>query len=708
MEPKKGLRLKIIGSSLKKVVKRDGRIETFDSSRIKNAITQAFEATNQKDGSVIKEIVASVLEELENRFSASPPHVEQIQDIVEQQLIKRGLDKVAKAYILYRAGRAKIREAKSFLGVQDDLKLSISAIKVLRSRYLAKNEAGETIETPSAMFRRVAYEVALADRLYKADSKKSEEEFYSALSNLEFLPNSPTLMNAGRPLGQLSACFVLPVGDSISEIFEAVKKMAQIHQSGGGTGFSFSRLRPRGDIVRSTMGEASGPVSFMEIFDKTTSVIKQGGRRRGANMGVLSINHPDIIDFITAKSDPERFPNFNISVAVTDKFMKQVSMDQDYELINPRTGKVVRMVSAKSIFDLIVTQAWRTGDPGLIFIDRINKNNPTSFLGPISATNPCGEQPLHDFESCNLGSINLVKFINQDKKDLDWWRLRKIVNLGAHFLDNVIDVNKFPFKETEKITKENRRVGLGIMGWAEVLAILKIPYDSPEALALARRLMRFITDTARKASGDLARTRGEFPNFKKSKWYGRSRPLRNATSTTIAPTGAISIIADVSSGIEPFFAISFVRNILEGAKFFEINKYFENDLKRLGIFSEGIIAEIAKTGSCQDIQEFPREVRSIYKTALDISPSAHVRMQAAFQQYTDNAVSKTINLPENSSPEGVREAFLLAYKLGCKGITVYRYGSKPKQVLYLGGGPEGMLSADVEYAGGCPEPFCPY
>lgn len=569
--------------------------------------------------------------------------------------------------------------------IKSSLNLTSNALKVLERRYLQKDAEGKVIETPEEMFRRVAKAIAEADLKYEqsADIDKLEEEFYTLMTNLEFLPNSPTLMNAGTDIGQLSACFVLPVEDSIEKIFDSVKFTAMIHKTGGGTGFSFSRLRPKRDSVKTTGGVASGPVSFMKVFDAATEEIKQGGRRRGANMGMLRIDHPDIIEFITCKKDGKILQNFNISVSVTDKFMEAVKRNDQFSLINPRNNEETEKLDARNVFDLIVENSWQHGDPGMVFIDRVNRSNPTPKLGEIESTNPCGEQPLLPFESCNLGSINLSKFVSDGA--IEYERLKRVIRLSVHFLDNVIDVNKYPIPQIDETTKKNRKIGLGIMGFADMLIKLGIKYDSQDALSVAEEIMEFIDKEAKSASEELATKRGTFPSFESSV-YDRpnGRKLRNATVTTIAPTGTLSLIANCSSGIEPLFAVAYVRRVLEGEMLVEVNPVFKDMAKGDGYYTEELMKRIAKTGSIRDMEEIPEDVQQLFVTAHDISPGWHIRMQGAFQNHVDNAVSKTVNFPHDAEKEDVKEAYLLAYELGCKGVTVYRDRSRDVQVLTKG------------------------
>ncbi len=569
------------------------------------------------------------------------------------------------------------------------LKLTENALTVLERRYLKKVD-GKVVETPEQMFRRVAANIAAveADVYGKPEDevKRIEEEFYKIMSDLEFIPNSPTLMNAGLELQQLSACYVLPVPDSMEGIFDAIKYAALIHKSGGGTGFSFSRIRPKNDRVLSTGGVASGPISFMKVFNTATNAVKQGGTRRGANMAILRVDHPDILEFIDAKRNDEELTNFNISVGLTAEFMNALERGENYKLVNPRNGEVVGELNAKEVMDKIVEGAWKNGEPGIVFLDRINEANPTPKLGVIESTNPCGEQPLLPYESCNLGSINLSKLVKGSgkKAKVDYDRLGQLVDIAVRFLDNVIDANRFPLDLIEEMTKKTRKIGLGVMGFAEMLILLGIPYDSEEALRTGESVMKFINERAMQASEKLAEERGSFPAFGDSIYAGKRKSLRNATLTTIAPTGTISIIAGTSSGIEPLFAICYQRNVLDNDKLIEVNPVFEKVAKERGFYSPELMAEIAEKGSIQDIESIPDDVRRVFVTALDVDPVWHVMMQAVFQRHTHNAVSKTCNLRNEATKEDVYNIYMLAYREGCKGITVYRDGSRESQVLTTG------------------------
>jgi ribonucleoside-diphosphate reductase alpha chain len=597
-----------------------------------------------------------------------------IEKMIESKLLEYGLTKPI-----------SIRLDQSIF-LKNRLMLSDNARRVLRRRYLKKDSQGKVTETPDRMFQRVAGHIAKAEKKFGGDDnriKEVEELFYRIMTEFKFLPNSPTLMNAGRRLGQLAACFVLPVEDSMEGIFGALRNAALIHKSGGGTGFAFSRLRPKNSTVGTTGGVASGPVSFMKIFNTATEQVKQGGTRRGANMAVLKVDHPDIMEFIHSKRKNRELNNFNISVGVTDKFMKAAEDDADYELVEPREQTSVGKLNAREVYDTLVNQAWKNGDPGIIFLDRINRDNPTPALGDIESTNPCGEQPLLPLEACNLGSINLAKFVleNGDGPMVDYEGLKDIVGLSVRFLDNTIEMSKYPLPEITEMVRGNRKIGLGVMGFADMLYQLNIPYNSETALETAESVMRFIQEAAHEASQNLAQERGTFNNYDKSIFKDQGLKYRNATTTTIAPTGTLSIISGCSSGIEPLFALSFVRTVMDNDKLLEVNPYFEKIARERGFYSHGLMDEIAKKGSIHDLAEIPEDVRNVFVTAHDVSPEWHVRMQAAFQKYTDNAVSKTVNLPHDATVEDVKKVYNLAYELGCKGVTIYRDGSKENQVL---------------------------
>ena len=583
-----------------------------------------------------------------------------------------------------------------------------NARTVLARRYLRRDPDGRIVETPDELLRRVAHAVAAAEVAHGGDAVAWEAKFHDAMARLELLPNSPTLMNAGKPSGQLSACFVLPVGDAMPEIFDAVKWAAMIQQTGGGTGFAFSRLRPAGDVVRSTMGVASGPVSFIEVFNTATDAIRQGGVRRGANMGILRVDHPDVLEFISAKADPRRLRNFNVSVAITDEFMRALDEGRDYALRNPRGGAEVRRLDARRVWELIAQLAWKSGEPGVVFIDRINALNPTPALGDMESTNPCGELPLLPFEACNLASIDVGKLVVDGK--LDWPRLAERVATGVRFLDDVIDVNHYPLPQIEEITRGNRKIGLGVMGFADALIRMGVAYDSDEALGVADELARFIEEHAQAASAELARERGPFAHWQGSRWEQQgSPPLRNATTTTIAPTGTLSILAGCSGGIEPLYAVSFVRQVLDGDRLVDVHPLFVAAARAGGWYSEQLMRRVADRGSVRGMDEVPAEVQRLFATAYDVAPEWHLRMQAAFQRHVHNAVSKTINFPRSATVEQVEAAYRQAYRLGCKGVTVYRDGSRDEQVLSFGETARGRRESTVELAKeveGVPCPEC--
>ena len=680
--------------------------QPLNRNRIAKVVFAAAESMGIADRKLVERLTSQVIERLEQQPSPlQPPTLPGMEDLVprpprRQIYLPPDTDILTMVEEILAAEELKhTKEAKPEMETRATVKptvqptsginLTENALRVLERRYLKKDKQGQVIETPEEMFRRVAQAIASAELIYQpdADVRAKEEEFYQLMIDLEFLPNSPTLMNAGRELGQLSACFVIPVEDSMDSIFNAVKYTALIHKSGGGTGFSFSRLRPEQDRVGSTGGVASGPVSFMRVFDTATDVIKQGGMRRGANMAILSIDHPDIMKFITAKEDPTALTNFNLSVAATTEFMEAVKAGTDYDLVNPYTKEVESRLNAKEVFDKIVDMAWRTGDPGVVFIDRVNQDNTTPALGSIESTNPCGEQPLLPYESCNLGSINLVRMLRDTDgtTEIDYPRLAGTVKLAVRFLDNVIDVNKFPLPQIEDMTKKTRKIGLGVMGFADMLIKLGIPYDSEKALQVATDIMKFIDEETLKASTELGKERGVFPAFKGSNYdVAGGSSVRNASRTTIAPTGTLSIIASCSSGIEPLFALSYTRNILDGARLIEVNPYFEETARKGDFYSEELMQKLADGTHLGDIEGVPEEAKRLFITAHEISPEWHVRMQAAFQKSTNNAVSKTVNFPQEATREDVAKVYRLAYEQGLKGITIYRDRSRDAQVLVTG------------------------
>jgi len=620
------------------------------------------------------DISRSLVEEIRKR-EIQTITIPLLERIIEDKLKEYGISKTA-----------PVRLDSSLFVRKRKLVLSENAKTVLERRYLRKDLSGKIIETPEEMFRRVAGNIAKAEKAYGDESrvKKMEEVFHAMMTEFDFLPNSPTLMNAGRRLGQLAACFVLPVEDSMEGIFDALKSAALIHKSGGGTGFAFSRLRPKNSKVGTTGGVASGPVSFMKIFNTATEQVKQGGTRRGANMAILRVDHPDIMEFITCKKDNRELTNFNISVGLTDAFMEAVKAGTSYDLIDPREKKKVTELNAARVYEALVYNAWESGDPGVVFLDRVNRDNPTPDLGEIESTNPCGEQPLLPMEACNLGSINLAKFVafKEGLPSIDYNGLKELVWNSIRFLDNVIDMSKYPLPEIETMAKGNRKIGLGVMGFADMLFHLGVPYDSEQALAVAEKVMEFVQKESKEASRALAEERGVFPNFEKSIYKSmESSRLRNATTTTIAPTGTLSIIAGCSSGIEPLFALSFVRNVMDNDKLLETNPYFEKVVRQKGFYTPELMDEVARSGSIRQIEGIPQEVKEVFVTAHDITPEWHVRMQAAFQKFTDNAVSKTVNLPRDATVDDVMKVYNLSYELGCKGITIYRDGSRENQVL---------------------------
>ncbi len=685
---------------IKRIRKRDGHVVPFETAKITTAIGKASAVTGEFGEKEAKRLTGIVVEILRRAGGKSVPLVEQVQDIVEQVLMAASYYRTAKAYILYRQARAQLRAVRKVLGVEDDLGMSVNALKAMARRYLLKDAEGNVVETPRQAVERVARAVALVE---KRGWKKWEQRFAEAIGTFAFVPGGCYFRGAGQKRGLLANCFVLPVEDDMEAIFEAVKWTALIHQAGGGTGYNFSKLRPNGDQVGGG-GFASGPVSFMKAFDAATEIVMLGGRHRGANMGILNADHPDILDFITCKTQEGEITNFNISLGASDRFMKAVAEDGEWQFINPRTGQVVTKTKARTVFDQAVALAWKTGDPGMIYLDAINRNNPLiDSLGPITATNVCGEQPLHPFDVCNLGSINLGKFIKSAKckvqsakgkrEDLiDWGKLEEVVRLAVRFLDDGVDVSYYPLTQITKMAHQLRRIGLGVMGWADMLIRLGVRYDSKEGVRLAAKVMEFIQRVGWEESALLAGEKGVFPLWKESS-FARRHPVlgnkgcvRNIAVTTIAPTGTISMVADCNSGIEPLFALSYIKDVVDHEGLTYLNNSFEQTLvdtigKGERLVIEPLLHEVAKTGSAAVVPGIPQWIKEVFRTAHDILPEWHVKMQAAFQAYTDNAVSKTVNFPQTATIEDVERAYILAWKLGCKGITIYRDKSKAVQIL---------------------------
>ncbi len=686
------------------IKKRNGAIVPFNQDKVTIAIAKAIHATGKDNETAALKISDKVIERLSQEKLTTPensiPTVEHIQDVVEEEMMRAGETKAAKAYILYRQKRTEEREVKyTMLGMNVDTKVGINQLRVLKERYLLKDENGKVKETPEQLWKRVAGNIAQAELQYGGtdeDVQHWTNKFAVLMENMEFMPNTPTLMNAGTDIQQLSACFVLPVEDSIEGIYETMKHQALIHQSGGGTGFSFSRLRPKGSLVRSTKGVATGPIGFMSVYNASTEVIKQGGKRRGANMGILRVDHPDIHEFIHCKDDITKINNFNISVALTEKFIEAAEKGEEFELIDPHNKQVVRRENAKLLFDELVTSAWKSGDPGIVFIDRINRDNTIPHIYEIEATNPCGEQPLGPYDSCNLGSINLAKYLTNENQ-VDWPRLRETIRTVTRFLDNTIDMNKYVIPQIERMNKGNRRIGLGVMGWADMLFKLGIPYNSEEGCEFAEKMAKFIRDEADAMSQELGREKGTFPHIKGSTYDTPEGPtFRNCARITIAPTGTISMIADCSSGVEPLFAISFVKRVMDGQELLYVNEIFKEAAIKRGVYSEELMEKIAREGTAAHCEEIPEDLRQTFVCAHDISPYWHIRMQAAWQKYTDNAISKTVNFSHTASVDDVREVYTLAYKLGCKGVTIYRDGSKGFENQVLNLNVEGKSNKQVE------------
>ncbi|MBT4539188.1 adenosylcobalamin-dependent ribonucleoside-diphosphate reductase [Candidatus Woesearchaeota archaeon] len=683
--------MEVVVTKIKEVVKRDGRVVEFHPTKIVDAIFRAVQSVGGSDKEETKKIAQEVVELLEIRDKKDLPTVEDVQDCVEKVLIEKGHAKTAKAFILFRYKRNEERKQRVFIlgreKASENMNFSNQALTILERRYLIKDEQGSLLETPKGMLQRVAHHVAAADAKYgikREGIKNAEERFFEIMADLRFLPNSPTLINAGTEVQQLSSCVVMPIEDTMEGIFGTLRDAAMIHQQGSGTGFSFSRLRQKGDKVGTHLGVAAGPVAFMQVYDRALEAIKQGGVRPGANMAVLRVDHPDIIRFIEAKRSQRGLKNFNISVGVTDKFMKAVLEDKQYQLFNPRSEKTIGKLRARDVFAVITQNAWKTGDPGLVFIDEINRKHPGKHLGIIESTNQCGEAPLLPHEGCVLGSINVARHIKEDS--IDWELLKKTVQAAVHFLDNVIDQNKYAKKEIREMTKRTRKFGLGVMGLADLFCCLRIKYDSEEGLQFADKLMSFIKESVYSTSQALAEQRGVFPAWEGSSHHQAGQKMRNLCCLSISPTGTISILADTSSGCEPLFALAYQRSVLGDTELVHVNKVFEKVAKEKGFYSPELIRKMARVGGVQGFTDVPKSVREIFVTSQDILPEWHVKMQATLQKYVDNSISKTINFPRSASISDVEQAYVLAWKMKCKGITIYRDGSYEDQVLTIGDG----------------------
>jgi len=673
--------------TLERITKRDGRVVPFEANKIQEVLQKAAKATGEFPVKEVKRLTKEVVKELSTRFADKAfPHVEDVQNTVEYILVREDHYKTAKAFILYREEHRKMREARQALGVEDDLGLPLNSLKVLEKRYLLHDDSGKVIETPGQMYKRVAHFVAAAEKRYsktkgKANVEKWEQVFYDEMTSLRFIPGGRILSNAGTETTCLSNCFVLPVEDNIEGIFDSVKWGAMIHKTGGGTGYNFSKLRPQGDFVKRSRGFASGPLSFMQIFDAMCHTISLGGRQRGAMMGMLNVDHPDIIEFISAKQN-STLTNFNLSVGATDEFMRAVERDKEFILVNPKTGEKVHGLKATELMNLIASNAWQRGDPGMVFIDALQRGNSLKNYEVIDAVNVCGEIPLPPFDACNLGALNLEKFVTPDRK-VDWVQLGKTVDIGVRFMDNVIDINKFPIKQLAQSVADHRRIGLGVMGFAEMLFRLRIPYASRAGVAFAEKLMKFIKTAAYSTSEALAKERGVFPLWGHSEFAKKKRKIRNSALLTVAPTGTISMIPEVTGGVEPAFGLAFTKHVVQETGLFYTNKVFEETSKAEHLYSQELVEEIARKGGVQETS-LPKWVKEVFVTAHDIAPEWHVRMQAAFQKYVDNSVSKTINLPNDATIDDVKKMYILAWKLGCKGITVYRDKSLEAQVMTSG------------------------